>query len=203
MKHSSPALAFCFSLALGICGCTLDNDGSHCPGPPAEGFLPRTSPENLLENLKRAFNEREYAEYESLLAGDFTYYFSEEDQLLPEIPESWEREQELEASRDLFNPACVPTLFLGFVYGDPCFDAEHFDGADSLWVVEVTDIDLEFSVIPGCPPAIPPYWCRREDGKATFRFRRTKWFHENGQSIWTIQEIDGMHAMQANRNRLQ
>ena len=73
---------------LGLSGCpfTPDQDDDNHKPPPVQ-FRPRTSPENLLENLKAAYQERNVDEYDSLLADDFDFIFCPYDQAQPNIPE--------------------------------------------------------------------------------------------------------------------
>ncbi|MBD3237359.1 MAG: hypothetical protein GF330_11685 [Candidatus Eisenbacteria bacterium] len=179
-------------IVLGLYGCPFmpDQDDGGGNGGVVITFEPRTSPENLCENLMSAYKERSIVEYESLLAEDFTFYFSEEDQSRPEIPEQWGRNEEIEAHEGMFDGEYVQTLSLDFVYDDPVFDEEHFDGVDSLWKVEVTNMDLELFGTPRSHPGEAPQLYKVEDGQVTFRFRKMHYAHSNGDPIWMIAEME-------------
>lgn len=186
-RAASIILGSCLGVLLSGCLFSDDSCPDSCPEPSL--FLPRTSPENLLQNLRTAYREQAWAEFESLLAGAFTFYFSEEDTLRPEIPGEWGSSEQFEHCSRLFDALCVTGLSLEFVHTPPRFDAEYFDGIDSLWVTEVSDITLEFWERPECDPEAEPVLCRTEGGAAEFHFCKNAWCHENGQPIWAIVAI--------------
>jgi hypothetical protein len=184
------ALGASILVVLGIAGCPFmpsQNNGNHDD---VVEFEARTSPANLLENLMAAYKEREIVEYESLLAPSFVFYFSEEDQSRPEIPESWGRNEEIEAHTGMFDGEFVQSLTLDFVYGDPVFDEDNFDGVDSLWAVEVTNMLLELFGTPRSHPDEAPQTYKVENGQVTFRFRKMPYLHKNGSPIWMIKEME-------------
>lgn len=61
---------------------------------------------------------RNIAEYESLLAKNFTFVLSEEDQQKPDLPDSWGRDAEIQLHRRLFDAEFVQILTLDFAVGD-------------------------------------------------------------------------------------
>jgi len=193
MRHVCRGLAF-LAVAAAIasfCGCPFmpsqddDDDGNH-----VVQFRARTSPANLIENLKAAYKERSLVEYESLLAMDFTFYFSQEDQGNPQIPDEWGRTEEIEAHSGMFDAEYVQTLTMELEYSQPVFDEEHFDGVDSLWVVEITNMDLALYGTPRSTPGEAPAWYKVEDGQVTMRFRKNAWTHSDGRPIWKIRDME-------------
>ena len=113
----------------------LPNNGKPDPVDPL--FLDPISPENLLANLKMAYHEREIAEYESLLAKDFTFVLSPEDAGQPGMPSQWGRNTEIGIHQRMFDADLVQSLSLDFIIGDRVFDE-----TDQLWTITITNVDL-------------------------------------------------------------
>lgn len=177
---------------LGLAGCpfTPDQDDGNGHEPPPVQFLARTSPENLLKNLMAAYQERNVVEYESLLAEDFDFIFCAYDQAQPNIPDSWGRVEEIEAHEGIFDGEFVQSLSLQFEYSQPVFDEEHFDGVDSLWVVDVTALRLELFGTPRSTPDEPAQTFKVQDGQVTMRFRKDAGNFFEGKQVWKIAEME-------------
>lgn len=79
-------------------------------------FKPRTSPANLLANLKLAYEERNAIELLDLLATDFEFYFSEADQ--QQFPEPLKAAEEYLLHTRMFDPAWAMNLRLDYHVGE-------------------------------------------------------------------------------------
>lgn len=99
-------------------GCSHDTQRPDSPEIP-DG-RPRT-PEEVLIRYETALESRDFEEYVSLLAEDFTAISSPEDTTgndSLDIPESWGREQERESIRTLFSAPDVSALDLSWEVGE-------------------------------------------------------------------------------------
>ncbi|MBP6876323.1 MAG: PKD domain-containing protein [Candidatus Eisenbacteria bacterium] len=133
----------------------------------------RNSPENLLWNLKQAYDLRNIAEYESLLAGEpesFTFVLSQTDQEEPGLPDGWGRQTEVEIHQHLFNPDAVPTLSLSYAVGPREWDPEA-----NLWSILITNVHLHvYGLIPG-REGEGMFQLMVEYGSSRFWFREEPW----------------------------
>ena len=164
---------------LGVVGCPFSPDKGK-PDPVEPKFLERTSPENLLANLKTAYREREAAEYESLLAKDFTFVLTPEDAGQPGMPSQWGANTEIGIHQQMFDADLVTYLSLDFVVGDRVFD-----DTDQLWTITITDVDLS---LRGMTPDHPtPKSYSVENGTSKFWFRQNDWtVPSTSDRIWSI-----------------
>ncbi len=172
-----------------LSGCSND-----CTRPDGGGgtevFAPRTSIENLLHNFLMAYQHRDVAEIDSLLADDFVFHFSEEDQSRPEIPDSWAREMEIAAHGGMFDEIWVQTLALAFAHGDVEIDSVLTTAQDTVWTTNVVNLDLELFGRPRSHPGEPPQLYKVDDGEARFWFRRIGLAVPGGDAaIWEIVAI--------------
>jgi hypothetical protein len=165
---------------LGIVGCPFTPDPNP-PVPPTPTFLARTTPLNLLHNLKQAYKERNIAEYESLLALDFTFILSEEDRAKPEMPDNWGRQPEITIHSNMFDSEMVQTLALDFNVGDVTWDA-----INAMYTVMIDNVNLYLlGSTPGHPNEVKPYTV--SDSRSKFWFRKNPWTTGAAHdSIWTI-----------------
>ncbi|MCK4415330.1 MAG: fibronectin type III domain-containing protein [Candidatus Eisenbacteria sp.] len=145
-------------------------------------FALRDSPENVLHNLKMAYAERAVAEYESLLAMDFTFLLSAEDAAEPGMPESWGRQDEIGIHTNMFDYDRVQTLTLGFDSGDRVFDP-----TDGLWTITITNVRLRlYGETPGNEGEGPVEY-KVDNGTSKFWFRENDWTEPGTESdVWTI-----------------
>jgi hypothetical protein len=172
--------AACLGLLAAFVGC---GDKETAPPHQEESpFLPRTSPTNVLYNLKTAYAERNIAEYESLLAEpDFTFVLSEEDQAKPDMPDNWGRDPEIRIHGRLFDAEMVQQLTLNFNVGDPVWDA-----TQGMYTVVISHVNLYlYGATPGHPTEVKEY--RVSDGRSKFWFRKNPWTTGAAHdSVWTI-----------------
>jgi hypothetical protein len=169
-------------VALAVVGCpfspTTGGGGDEIISP----FLPRTSPQNLLYNLKQAYKERSIAEYESLLANpDFTFELSPEDQLKPDLPDQWGRDPEILIHSRMFDAEMVQQLTLDFAVGDVVWDA-----TQGMYTALITNVNLRlYGSTPGHPTEVKEYTVSGSTSK--FWFRKNPWTTGAAHdSIWTI-----------------
>jgi hypothetical protein len=166
-------------LAAALAGCGDKETRPTAFDPPA--FLPRTSPANLLHNLLKAYETRNLAEYESLLAKDFTFVLSEEDQQKPGVPDSWGRAPEIQIHTNLFDASLVRTLTLAFEPADSVRDP-----ADGTYTALIGNVHI---YLVGARPAHPTDVMEfmMTNGWSRFWFRKNGWSPPGTQdSIWTI-----------------
>jgi hypothetical protein len=71
---------------------------------PPQSFQNLTQREHVLNNLEVSYNKRNFAEFDKLLDGDFTFFFSPGD-VGGNIPEQWGRAEEVTVASLLLDPA--------------------------------------------------------------------------------------------------
>ena len=169
-------------LVLGIVGCPFSPEKGGGGGGNPPTFLPRTTPQNLLYNLKQAYKERNIAEYESLLANpSFTFELSDEDQDKPEMPDNWGRDPEILIHSRMFDAEMVQQLTLDFIVGDVEWDA-----IQGMYSVLITNVNLYlYGSTPGHPTEVKEY--RVTDSRSKFWFKKNPWTTgAERDSVWTI-----------------
>jgi hypothetical protein len=180
LTGSRIAAAACLVLLAALIGC---GDKETAPPDQVESaFLPRTSPQNLLHNLKQAYLERNAAEYESLLAVDFTFLLSEEDQAKPDMPDDWGLETECLIHRHMFDDGYVQQASLDFTVGNDLT----WDAVQGMYTMMITNVDLFlYGSTPAHPTELKEY--KVSDGRAKFWFRKNPWTTGAAHdSVWTI-----------------
>jgi len=173
------AAAACLVLLAALAGCgDKETDPPHHEESP---FLSRTSPGNVLYNLKQAYKERSVAEYESLLANDFTFILSEEDQARPGMLDNWGRAPEITIHSRMFDAEMVQTLTLDFNIGDVVWDA-----TQGMYTVLIDNVNLYlYGSTPGHPTEVKEYTVSASRSK--FWFRKNPWTTGAAHdSVWTI-----------------
>jgi hypothetical protein len=183
MKHLR-ALAWVFVLfaPLLLWGCPFDttkDDEPDDPDPPEE-FKERISPENLLHNLRVAYQQKEFEEYILLFAQDFTFVFDPRDANNDslDIPDSWGLAEERDAHRDLFNAPDIEEIKLEWIPGSH----QPPDRANADTKIIVRNIFLE--VDQRLPNGEILYLQVR--GDAWFHFRKSDVTTAEGDTIWEI-----------------
>ena len=169
-------------VALAIVGCPFSPTKGDGDDHLIQTFLPRTSPQNLLHNLKQSYKERNIAEYESLLANPgFTFVLSQEDQDKPDMPDSWGRDPEILIHSRMFDAEMVQTLTLDFIVGDVTWDA-----TQGMYTVMITNVNLFlYGATPGHPTEVKEYTV--SDSRSKFWFKKNPWTTGAAHdSIWTI-----------------
>lgn len=165
-----------------LSGCPFSTDPKP-PDKPPSVYEPRTSPANLLKNLRTAYLLREAAQYESLLAKDFEFYFSEEDQ---HIAEKYTRDDEIGVHRRMFSSDEVQQLTLSFNASALTEDVNKPDPKypdRNLWTITLTNVDLLLRRTElGAPKTY-----ELQEGIEQYWFRQESWIDpDSGQKIWTI-----------------
>ncbi len=175
---------------VGACSDDPSKPGGTSQVPP--DFLLRTSPENLVHNLVLAYNERSAAEFESLLADDFTFVLSEEDQENPGMPDGWPRDTEVAIHQSMFDTSYVQALTLRLTSGPLQWDPER--GMYTM-IVEVVDFYLH-----GATPRHPddPKEYRVMHAQEQLWFRREGWTAPaTDDSVWTVAKWTELYASKA------
>jgi hypothetical protein len=174
-----PALATLCCLAV-LAGCGDKETSPLTVDPPV--FLPRTSPLNLLHNLAMAYERRNLAQYDSLLAEDFSFVAAAEDRRWwPDLPQTWGHDSEVLIHARMFDAQATRTLTLRFVTGDLGWDAVEQMPADSIHGVSL----YLFGLLPDYPNDLKE--CRFHFGRGKFWFRRNGWLWPGTRdSVWTI-----------------
>jgi len=153
----------------GIVGCPFSPDDAGDPPPPPPVFKPNTAPESLLYNLKMAYTKRDVAEYESLLANNFTFLLSEEDQSQPDLPDQWGRDDEIQIHRNMFDSEIVQQLTLTFEMMD-----QEWEPTENMWSILIYNVNLNlYGIIPGDEDPNPQS-LKVENSSSRF------WFAETG-----------------------
>ncbi len=161
-------------------GCSSD-DGPG-PVPHDDPYEARTSPQNLIANLKTAYLLREVVPYDSLLATDFEFLFSEEDQM---IGEKLTRTEEMTVHQNMFSSDAVQSITLSFTNGELTQDTGEPDPANPgqfLWTLIMTNADLMLRVL--WDGQTTTY--EMQDGIEQFWFRQVPWTDSHGNPIWKI-----------------
>lgn len=182
-------------ILLFITGCPFSTEGGGpdpIDPPEVEDFKPRTSPENLLHNLKQAYEFRNIIQYDSLIAENFLFYFSEDDQQSFPDPYDWQAEHD--SHERMFDPEWVQDLELEFHVGAVEIDTLRTSEGDTLWVTTVDQVELYlFGSNPQHPNDDPQGW-RLQDGIQKYWFQKQTWTDAStGANIWKIiewREID-------------
>ena len=179
----------CFTVSLAILvaglvwGCgddsTAPNNIIQCP------FGSRTSPENVLYNLKQAYKLRSITEYESLLAlkpPAFTFVLSEDDQGQPGMPDSWGRQTEIDIHACMFDVDTAQALTLQFDEG-----VREWDAVESMWSILVSNVNLHLYGIIAGQEEEGLQELKVEGATARFWFRKEPWTAPGvSDSVWTI-----------------
>lgn len=164
-----------------LSGCPFSTDKGD-PKPTPSIYRLRTEPENLMYNLKMAYLQRETAEYESLLAQDFEFFFSEEDQ---QIAEKLTRDEEIDIHRNMCTSDRVQSITLAFPEADLQEDVNKPDPKypdRNLWTMVITNVDLELRATDDQGHSTT---YRLEDGVEQYWFRQESW-EIDGDPVWTI-----------------
>jgi hypothetical protein len=190
-----PVLGFAL-LALGLPGVTLlasgcaDSDQPTRVGPPVPD---RSSPQAVLASLREAYLNREIPDYESLLAVDFEFYFSEED---VQIAEKFTREEDLQAHGWMFQCESVEYVSLEFTMGELTLDPTKPDPARPggfLWTITITNVDV---TVRCHNDQGQPITYRHDDGADQFWFRQEERLEPGtDEPIWLIvgwKELTGL-----------
>ncbi|MFC1572800.1 PKD domain-containing protein [Candidatus Eisenbacteria bacterium] len=152
-------------------------------------FYARTTPQNLLINLKLAYDERNVSEYDSLLPPDFKFILAPDDQ---HLGEEFDRQDEISLHTNMFEADMVQELELDFQLGSLTLDEDRTTESDSLWTITITNVDLYlFGVTPQMPDT--PQGYEMQDGMERFWFRKSGWSYLDGNPIWKIAEWEELY----------
>ena len=187
-RHSRHLIAGVVILIAGLgwgCGNEWTLPPDEIPGSP---FLPRSSPENLLANLKAAYADRNLAEYESLLARNdpaFIALLCPRDGGMPGWPDErycWGSQTEIDIHELMFDTTFVKTLTLDYTIGE-----RQWHGTIHMWSIPVADVNLRLcGIIPG-REGEGVQELKVEGATSQFWFRKEPWTVPGARdSVWTI-----------------
>ncbi|MBD3162856.1 MAG: hypothetical protein GF346_10690 [Candidatus Eisenbacteria bacterium] len=139
-----PALAI-------LVGCPFSPEsGDDDPPPPPDEYDAPVTIDVALENLQRAYKERNYDEYEKLIHSEFSFVFDPRDVGPDTWPEAtWGRGEELDVTRNMFSgepnreDLIIERIRLDWTAGEP-----HESPDNEEWQrVILTPVDLELQTV--------------------------------------------------------
>jgi len=183
------AIVFIILLSLG-CG---KNSTSQKIDPPPAPFVTRTSPQNLLMNLKEIYNTKTFDQFTDLFDDQFEFHFSDADVASGEVPETLSKVAEVSIHEVMVGGDWIDSLELEYSIGPMTLDETMTTVAgDSVWTITITSITLELKGrLPGWPEMTPMTW-RMDNGECRFWFQKHGPGGEqeidpySGEHIWTI-----------------
>jgi hypothetical protein len=101
--HRIGALAL-ISFLVFAAGCLLNPDDNKTPAKTTAQFKSLADKENVIFNLALSYQQADITHYEELLHPNYTWYFQSAD-LLRGLPVFWTREQDLDATTNIFRSA--------------------------------------------------------------------------------------------------
>jgi hypothetical protein len=141
---------------------------SACSGDDTEWFeeepwLPQTTPENVLANLKRAYEERDVEAYAPLFADDFLFFFDPDIRPGKGLPEFWNKAQDSTKVHELFSSPEIAAI--QFDLG-PDLDTEPVNEVGrEHWLQIDVDLTMEIDLKP--TPEYPEGMTYVVDGENT------------------------------------
>lgn len=151
LRNAAPRLPILIlaALALSTTGCLFspDKGDSDDNPPPVSNYKPQTSPQNVLDNLREAYEQRELPAYERLFDPvEFKFVFDPIDlDGSPDLPPFWGWADERRVHERMFESEDVLDIRLSFVKGT-VQNAEESDGQeiDLTWKkMYITGVELE------------------------------------------------------------
>jgi hypothetical protein len=112
---------------------------------PSRPQVPDT-PQLVLEALEKAYRKRDAAAYARLLADDFRFFFDEETRLSFELPDSWNRDDDVKATSRIFRDDFVDEITIQLEGGSPVPSGE--SGRETWLRNHVADTFLEIEMEP-------------------------------------------------------
>ncbi len=131
---AATALAALLVTALGLSGCS--NSGCTCPDEVEVTYKLRTSPEDVLYNLKTAYVYMNLDEYLDCLAEEFVFHLNPNDYDESEMPESWGKQDEEDIHENMFaSDSDVERIALILTDGQKDYDTgpNPVDPMDDRW----------------------------------------------------------------------
>jgi hypothetical protein len=101
------ALAFVLVAGL-VAGCGIFSPDENTDGgtpPPKTTYPLATSETQLIKNFQAVYNNRDYDEYDNLLAENFQFWFAPDDVDAIGQGDFWDRQQDAQSTRNMFNGA--------------------------------------------------------------------------------------------------
>lgn len=163
-------------------------DGGVIEPPVNDGYLPATSPANLLENLKKAYQERTLDKYAALFDSDtFAFEFSQLDRDSdPSLPMHLSFTEDQQSTKKMMEDATVTQVVLRFAIEEkvPAAPADNLPGGpDGVWKVTGNAVHLEVHTQDEIGE---PLVFRVDGDSADFFFREYPEAPINGAPSWKI-----------------
>lgn len=180
-KRPTLRLVFLGVFSILLMDCSSDSPTRITESEPA---TPRTSPQNLLLLLQEAYVNREAADYESLLAESFEFFFCEEDL---QIAFKLNRSDEVGIHERMFSASEVEGIELGFNLSAAVEDTTKADPRYPdrfLWTIVMTHVDLKVHATNDQGVLVTHHL---DNGVEQFWFRQESWTDPGtGDPIWTL-----------------
>jgi hypothetical protein len=175
MRSLAPLIAAAFLSA----GCSTSSTGPE-PTDQTE-YHPRTSPQNVIGNVGRAYGNMDAEAYLDCLAEDFIFFLNPGDLTeFPALPEYWDKAEETAIHENMFGEGTdVQRITLVFTHVSAVYDpGPTGDPLDDLWTY-VEDADLRVE--------LPPNLTLHAEAPAEFLFRvDPDEVGPNGEILWEI-----------------
>jgi len=138
-----------FAILATLTGCPWDPDKKVTPPIVVPEYLPQTTPANILANLEQAYKTQNFDEYEKLFSKDYIFVFNPADVGGQDpTPPQWQRADEVDAARNMFDDETVTSIELSWSPGDPESAADRFDAFPECLKVRVDNIELRVETRP-------------------------------------------------------
>lgn len=157
---------------LGLAGCLFNPPETK---PTAElPDIENTTPANVLRNIERAYNQKDYQLYKKCLAPSYVFYFNPQDvgYVIGEytIPVSWNQVEDLDAARAMFNEAYSIMMDI------PAENIKDPEQGETTFRTGQVEMQLTLLTAPGTGYMIGAGYC-------IFEFER---YYENGNPLWRM-----------------
>jgi hypothetical protein len=175
-----PLLGFVLGTLLLISSC--DNDKSPVRSDPPR-YLPQSSVENVMENLKRSYSLRDLEEYRTLFSDDLVFVFNEDDVSRPTnpTPSTWGFDSEIYSARSLFATESAEEVGLDFRLGAVTLSDSVNPGTHSV-VMQAIHLTVHTRTDDGDPLLLIV-----EDDEAIFYLREYAGERaSDGKNVWRI-----------------
>jgi hypothetical protein len=148
------------------------------PPPEVSPYLEQSSAENILKNLRTAYENQVLAEYDKLFSADYIFVFNPGDVGDPgnPTPQQWPRADEMDSARNLFADSRVELITLDWSPGA----LETHDPYG--WRVRVNEVNLNVNTVN----ENGELWIYQVRGSyQVFFFREENETFPNGKHKWT------------------
>ncbi len=182
MARSMAVVALLTLVGMMLWGCNQPTDNGGDPDP--DDWALRTSPQNVLENLISAYENKDVEHYVDCLAADFTFWMNEQEVIdHPEyLPGYWDKASERQIHEAMFGEGGAETITLTLTQvGDPVEIEPPHPGDPVHWEYSES-VDLRVHVHENGVPTT--YWATAPS-KFEFRIDEDQ-VGPSGETLWEI-----------------